>query len=119
MRHTTPLAAFETLEREVAALAEDATRPGGMLAERLETILTLVPVLGAAALEPAYAADRAATIAALERMQAGQEALTGVLRMEMGRIREELGQISAGTAANRSYGAAPAGRPALQLDTVG
>lgn len=119
MRHETPLAALETLDRELEAMCEDVPRPGSMLGARLDTVLKLLPVVTQAAHEPQYAADHDATVATLQRMYERHEALAVALRIEMERVRTELAQVNATARAARSYGGAPLSSGNLTLDRVG
>jgi len=117
VRHPTPLAALQTLDRELAAICEDVTRPGSMLGNRIDTILELLPVIVAAVNEPAYVHERGAAIRAIESLHERHETLNAALHAELGRVRGEISQLATGTRAVRSYGGA-ATAPS-RLDHVG
>lgn len=117
MRHQTPLDALHTLDRELAAVHGDITRPGSMLSNRIDAILELLPVIVAAMQEPAYAAQRGAAVRALEGLHARHERLTAALTAELGRVQEEIAQLATGARAARSYGSVAAA-PA-RLDHIG
>ena len=115
MRHETPCAALATLERELDALEADVAQPGAGIEPRLDTVLTLIPVLGAAAQDPAYAHERQEALAAFQRLRDRQQALTARLEREMAAVREELTRLRTGAEATRGYGA----QAAQRLDRVG
>lgn len=120
MRHPTPLAALETLERELTAVAGDVTHGAATLGRRLETIIQLLPVIGAAAQMPQHAGDLPAVRRTLEAMREQHDALAATLRGEIARLGAELGQLRTGQEASERY-AVPATVPARapQLDVVG
>lgn len=116
MKHASPHAALETVERELHALLAEVGQPGAGLEPRLEALLSLIPVLGAAAQHPAYARERDATVAALHRLRARQGELSERLREELAILRDALTRATAGAEAARGY---RPGAPAPQLDRVG
>lgn len=119
VRHETPLAALETLDRELESICDDVSRPGSMLGTRLETVLQLLPVLTEAAHEPQFAADVDATVATLRRMYDRHEALAAALRVEMAKVKAELAQVNQTVRATRSYGGAVTSAGGGSLDRVG
>ncbi len=119
VRHETPLAALETLDRELEAICDDVPRPGSNLGSRLETVLQLLPVVTEAAHAPQFASDRDATVATLQRMYERHEALAAALRLEMEKVRAELAQVNQTSRAARSYGTPAAQSGGGTLDRVG
>jgi hypothetical protein len=115
----TPLAALETLDRELASMCADVSVPGSMLGERLDAVLKFLPVITEAASAPQYAADHDATVATLERMHRRHEELASALRGELARVREELSQVNTGSLAARSYGAAAPQGGSVAFDRLG
>lgn len=117
--HPTPHAALVTLERELAALVEDGTRAGSMLAKRLETVLELLPVVGDAARHPEYADERPAVVAALEGMQGACARLQEVLHGRMQEITGELTHLNQAREATAGYAVPSAAPRTPQFDRVG
>lgn len=117
MRHQTPLDALQTLDRELASVCEDVTRPGSMLGNRIDSILELLPLVVAAMQEPAYAAQRSEGVRALESLHARHGQLTAALTEELSRVQEEISQLATGARATRSYGSATSAPS--RLDHIG
>lgn len=115
----TPLAALESLDRELASMCADVAHPGSMLGERLDALLKLLPVVTEAANQPEYAADHDATVATLQRMHRRHEELAAALRGELARVREELSHVNTSSRATRSYGAAPQRSGSTAFDRIG
>ncbi|MBX3174830.1 MAG: hypothetical protein KF709_10495 [Gemmatimonadaceae bacterium] len=118
MRHATPRAALETLEREMIAIGDDVSTPGAMLEQRLGSVLELLPVIGIAARDPQYHAERGAVITLLLEMSAKAEGLQERMRQRMGELSREMGQLRNQREAAFGYARPPRTRMA-QLDMVG
>lgn len=118
MRHATPRAALETLERELIAIGDDVSTPGAMLEQRLDTVLHLLPVIGEAARDPQFRGERGAVATLLVEMLNKAEQLQERLRRRMGDLSKELGQLRNQRQAAVGY-AVPARARSAQLDMVG
>ena len=118
--HQTPQSALATLGRELESLCADAPRAGAQVERRLDEVLALLPVIGAAARQPGQSSHREAVERALHGLRAHCESLTQVLRREMHVAGAEIAELRAATAALTGYSPpAPDGNRTLRLDRVG
>jgi hypothetical protein len=104
MMRQTPRSALQTLDRELASVCDDVTRPGSMLGNRIDAIRELLPMIVASVKESADPTERAAAFHTLEALHARQARLSTALSTEITRLQDEMSQLATGARAVRSYG---------------